>query len=300
MSRRAPAIVISLACLGLGAASGVDPAALRGLLEGAARAMDAGEYADALRLYEEARQHRPQAAQLPFNMGVAAYRAGDFDRAAELFDEARLDARDPELRARSAYNLGTTAYRRSLQGPGEAQQAQAALDKAATDLAGALEHFREAIDADPADQDARANGELTQRWLKELQKMKQELQQQQQQQQQDGEQQQDQEQNQQGQGQGQQQQDQGQQQQQEQEGQQEEQQPSDQGQEPQGQEQQEQAAQASQDQTREAPQEAVARKPMTRQEAERLLQRVRDKERSRREDLAKAEAAGKPPVDKDW
>ncbi len=39
---------------------------------------------------------------------------------------------------------------------------------------------------------------------------------------------------------------------------------------------------------------------MSREEAERLLQGVRDKERQRRRDLARKEALQQPPVDKDW
>jgi len=39
---------------------------------------------------------------------------------------------------------------------------------------------------------------------------------------------------------------------------------------------------------------------MSREEAERLLQSVRDKEARRREELARIQAAGSPPVDKDW
>jgi hypothetical protein len=39
---------------------------------------------------------------------------------------------------------------------------------------------------------------------------------------------------------------------------------------------------------------------MTKEEAERLLQSVRDKERQRRAELARREQAQRPPVEKDW
>jgi hypothetical protein len=39
---------------------------------------------------------------------------------------------------------------------------------------------------------------------------------------------------------------------------------------------------------------------MSREQAERLLQQVRDREQERRDELAKARAARQPPVDKDW
>jgi hypothetical protein len=39
---------------------------------------------------------------------------------------------------------------------------------------------------------------------------------------------------------------------------------------------------------------------MTREEAERLLQSVRDKERGRLEELAQRQRSRRPPVEKDW
>jgi len=252
-----------------------------GLLRQAREAFAGQRYAEALDLYDELRQLHPQEAEIPYNMGVAAYRQGDLARAAELFDEARMLAVDPALRAKSAYNLGTTAYRRSLEQPQDPAEAASQLGDATGDLERALEHFREAIDAEPADLDARANGELAYRWLEQLRRMQEQMQQQQQQQQQG--QQQPQDQPQQGQPQPQ---------------QQEQDQP-EQGQ-PQPQEQPQQAEAQEQQAAGDERDEADQRKPMSRAEAQRLLQQVRDKERQRQEELARREAGRQAPVDKDW
>ena len=83
----------------------------RELVEAAEQAMSEGRFREALDLYDDAGTLWPEKAAIPYNMGVAAYRQGDLARAAELFDQARLLAEDPSLRARSAYNLGTTAAR---------------------------------------------------------------------------------------------------------------------------------------------------------------------------------------------
>ncbi|MHC4219326.1 MAG: tetratricopeptide repeat protein, partial [Planctomycetota bacterium] len=164
------------------------------LLRSAEAAFSAERFDEALGHYERLRQRYPEAAQIPYNMGIAAYRQGDVKRAAELFDEARMLTGDPALRAKSAYNLGTTAYRRSLEQSPDPTEAMTQIGDATSDLEAALEHFREAIDADPADADARANGELAYRWLQQLEQMQQQMQQQQQQDQQQQEQQEEQEQ----------------------------------------------------------------------------------------------------------
>jgi Ca-activated chloride channel family protein len=267
------------------------------LLEAADQAVADGQYSQALERYEQLRQLMPEAPQIPYNMGVAAYRDGDLDRAAEFFAQALALAKDLPLRSRSAYNLGTTGYARSLQ-PG-AQEAQAdpagQLDQAMEELREALGHYRQALDGDPQDPDARTNAELTYRRLKRLEELKQQMQQQQQQQG-DSSQPQDQDQDQQQQGGDQDQQQQDQQQQQQEQGQDRQQQQA--GQE---EEQAQQEDQAGQAQAEEDEREGSAqRRTMTREEAERLLQSVRDKERGRLEELARRERSRRPPVEKDW
>ncbi|MHC4615234.1 MAG: tetratricopeptide repeat protein, partial [Planctomycetota bacterium] len=230
------------------------------LLRQAEHAFADERYGDAVEMYDQLRQRYPQEAQIPYNMGVAAYRQGDLQRAAELFDQARMLAADPALRARSAYNLGTTAYRKSLEQPQDPAGAQTQLQNATGDLEQALAHFREALDADPGDEDARANGELAYRWLEQLQQMQQQQQQQQGQPQQDQQQQQEQQQP----------------QQQEGDEQQQEQQQQQQQQEQQQQAQQQQATESQEEASEDERDEAAERKPMSREEAQRLLQQVRD------------------------
>lgn len=305
----------------------------------ARQAAEAGRWEEALRHWESLRRNHPESPELSYNMGVAAYRLGDLERAAELFREAAAAAADPALRARSAYNLGTTEFQRaSGSGPGPKDPAAAAagaagLDEASRRVADALDQFRRALDQDPGDEDARANGELAQQLLERLQQLKQSLQQQGQQQS--------------GQEQGQQDQEQDQQQQQQQQGGQDQQPPQDdqqaqgeQGQEqgPKEQEQQAGAPQAQEEQAEQEqeqeqgpqqqqegaePQETDSaagetseqgqtgpgatdqearddRKPLSRQEAERLLQGVRDKERRRRDQEVRRQQARQPKVEKDW
>lgn len=316
MKLAAAAIVCaSLLTPGTGTPAPGDDRDARTLIEAAQQAMTAEQFQEAMDLYGRAGELMPDAAEIPFNMGVAAYRAGALERASELFDHARALAADPAMQARAAYNLGTTAARQARQSRmDDPAVAQTQMADATESLKTALDRFRDTIAMNPGDEDARANGELAWRWLKQLEQLQEQMQQEGGQSQEgDQEQDQDQGQDQQQQGEGQQQGEQGEQdqqqgeqpQQQEQQQEQEHEQDQQQGGAEEQEQQQEQEPppspgeaqqeQEQQGQGRQSPDE----KPMTREEAERLLQGVRDKEAQRRKELARQQA-GSADVDKDW
>ncbi len=280
----------------------------RGLVEAAQQAMTDGRFDEALDLYGQAGAVLPGRAEIPYNMGVAAYRQGDLARAAELFDQARLLAADPAMQARSAYNLGTTAVRSALDSQEQdAAIAQTQMQDATDSLRASLDHFRQAIEANPGDIDARANGELAWRWLQDLQKQMEQQGRQQQDSDQDPNDSQDQQPPQDSQNQPPPNQNQGQDQSQQQDEPQpspiegdEQQQQGDQGDQQQEQQEQQQSAQQQEQSQQDERPDSSERKPMSREEADRLLQNVRDKEARRREELARQEASRRRPVDKDW
>ncbi len=272
-----------------------DGQSARELIDAAQQAMTTERFQDALDLYGQAGALMPDAAEIPYNMGVAAYRAGELERASTLFDRARMLASVPSMQARSAYNLGTTSAQQAVQSrTDDPAVAKAQMEDATESLKTALDRFRDAIAMNPDEEDARAHGELAWRWLQQLEQLQDQMQQQGDQQDPDGEQtdseQEDQEQ-------------QGQQQEQEQDQQQQS-----GGPEQDQEEQQEQEPSASDEQQKDQDQEqqqspgqpSPNERPMSREEAERLLQSVRDKEARRREELARREARGRQPVDKDW
>jgi Ca-activated chloride channel family protein len=294
-----------------GAQTGDAPASPSALLEAARRAVAEEKYDEAIQHYARLRELMPEAPEVPYNMGVAAYRAGDLDRAAELFGQALTMAEEQSLRAKSAYNLGTTAYARNLR-PGPTQNTQdpgGQIDNAIEELRQALDHYRQVLDVDPRNEDARANAELTYRRLKRLEELREQMQQQQQQggQQKQDQRQQDRQEPQQQQGEQDQQSSQDRQSPPQQHPQQAGEQQQQQQQQQQGQEQppqdRQEAAQAAtpREQKDEAEGGAAGeRREMTREEAQRLLQSVRDKERRRREEQARREQGRHPSVEKDW
>ena len=328
-------------------AEGPDPrppatvAERRSLIESANAAMEAQDWSSAAEAWGRLQAIDPNLPDAAYNRGVARYRAGDFTGAAESFQQAaRLG--DADLAARAMYNEGTARYAEALKTleAGDTATPPAGTDAATADplkdaierVGRSLDHFRDAIDADPASLDARANAELAHRLLRRLQQ----VQEQQQQQQGDGDQQQ---QPQQGDGDQQQQPQQGDgdQQQQPQQGdgdqqQQDQQGDGDQQQQPQqgdgDQQQQDQPETQASDQEGDekgeekpsqgddapsTPQDAsgagastdadAEESPsrMSRDAAERLLQSVRDKERQRRRAKAReAERGPRAPVERDW
>ncbi len=202
-----------------------------------------GHYDQALQLYRQAQIEAPEARALNFNVGSTLFKTGDYAGAAAEFDAATT-AEDARLKARSYYNLGNTHYQQQQYGQ-------------------AVEAYKQALDHDWQDQDAKANLELA--------LAKQQEQQQEQKEQQEQQQSQDQGQQQPQPG------DQGQQQQDRQN--QQNQQPQQDQQQGQAQQPSQQDAQGDQPERQGGEGRAGQRNRMDREEAEQLLDALRDREK---------------------
>ncbi len=276
--------------------------------------------AAALRLHAARERMKQPPAVLAYDEGVAWARSGDLHQARTAFESALQDANSTELAADAAYNLGNVANELAQPESSDADQ-QAAIDA----LTAALNHYRQAIKQNPRDVDARANAQLTWQQLEQLKQQQQEQQQdeqeqdqnqqddnqdqqepseeqQQDEQQQDEQQQDEQQQDEQDQG-GQQDQTQDQNQENDNQDRQEPSEEQQQDEQEQGQQQEPRDQQQEQQDQKQEPQESAmspaASKPMTREEAQRLLQRVRDRERERAKKDAD-HAPGRPATGKDW
>jgi len=296
----------------------------------AREAMAGGRFEEAIGRYDELRRRQPRVAQIPFNQGVAAYRGGDLDGATEFFRDAMSIAEDPMLRARAAYNLGTTAYAKALNQQTAPQAVTEEAASATEELQRAIDQYRDVLDTSPDDADALANAELAQRFLTRLEEMQEQQQDQQQSQDPDqsesedgesepsesepGEESEDGEQGEDAQPRP----------QPGEEGERPESDPSQAGDEEQpeetppepaptedesdegeaGAEEQDQPQDESENEDSDASDGEGAEEEregrMSRTEAERLLQGVRDRERQRREELRQRESGRLAPVDKDW
>ncbi|MFQ5807379.1 MAG: hypothetical protein ACE5I3_13105 [Phycisphaerae bacterium] len=267
----------------------------------------AGRYADALEAYEQAGAEPDERimADLLHNRAAAHFKLGRIDDARELWVRA-AGLKDASFEAAARYNLGNCDYADALKAV-QAQDANTALAQ----LERALQQYRDALRLDPERLDARANLELAAQFKKQIEEL---AQQQPQSQPSPGR---DQDNEQQDQG--------------DQSSSQPSSQPSD-SQTQQRDEQTKEGADQEQEQqdssqqpssqpdtqpvseTQPAPQpqpelsegeeereqQELVPIEMTREEAERLLQMIRDAEHQRRAVLRAREAARQRPVEKDW
>lgn len=230
---------------------------VRTLVAAANQAFADGDYTTALETYRAAELMLPQSPELAYNQGVASYRLGDYARARDAFNRS-LSAQDVGLEARIKFNLGNTAYASALQ---KRSNPPEAIDLVKT----AMVHYRDAIELDWADEDARTNIELAQRLLRDLLETLN-------QQREEGRQLQ---------------------------GEQPEPEQDDHDQQ-QGGDQPGERQEAGTGQQQQEPPREQADDRMTLQEVERLLQAVRDRDGQRRNELARRRRAGRVPVAKDW
>ena len=164
------------------------------LLNQARNALNADQFPEAAAAYAVAADRIPSDERLQYNLGVAAYRAGDLETSARAF-ELSADSDDPDLTSASLFNRGNVAYRTALETLEAAQEAQreeaasgqvdpATLDAPIQALDEAIGRYRDAIGTSATNRDARRNAELAHRLKKALEEQQQQQEQQQQDQQQ--------------------------------------------------------------------------------------------------------------------
>lgn len=142
-------------------------------LQAGNRAIRAGNLQDALNAYQEAAALDPDNDAAVYNQAVAIYRSGEFSKAAELFQRAAA-SENAAVAANARFNLGNTAYAQALASVEENPA------KAAEGLERAIASYRQSLSLNPNDQDARTNIELAAKLLQQLQSQQEEQQQQQQ------------------------------------------------------------------------------------------------------------------------
>jgi len=120
----------------------------------------AKRYEAALEKYAQAAERLPDEMVIRFDQGNVWFRLRDTDKAQELY-MAALATEDEHLKSRAKYNLGVIALRQAL---GTEQSATEALARTQE----AIRHFRESLELDRDQSDARYNLELAYRFRRHV------------------------------------------------------------------------------------------------------------------------------------
>jgi len=146
-----------------------------------------GQFADSLKLYQDALKKEPESDVVNFNAGTALYKQKQYDPAIDHFQKAILSD-DVSLRKWAHYNLGNALYKSGI------AKEKTDINKAIAGLQESLKHLSSALTLDKKDQDAQYNYDFVNKELERLRR-EQQKQQQQSQQNQGGEKDQEQQQN---------------------------------------------------------------------------------------------------------
>jgi Ca-activated chloride channel family protein len=159
LSAPIPAAVMVLLMLGL-------PGFVHASPQSAEKAYRKGDYAVAAQEYQAAAAKAPTATELDFNAGSSAYKAGEYDKAAQAFKKS-LKTDRLNLQQETYYNLGNTEFR-------QGQQIQKADPKKTIPIwQQSLQSYEAALQLKPDDADAKFNRDLVKKKLDKLQQQQQ-------------------------------------------------------------------------------------------------------------------------------
>ncbi len=117
-----------------------------------------GDYKGALDQFEQQQKERPGTDAIQYDVGTAAFKAGELDKALDAFSEA-IRSRDPSLRLKAEYNLGNTLFERGM--------AQKERPPKIQDWKNSLQHYEEALRVDPKHANAVYNRDVVLKLLEE-------------------------------------------------------------------------------------------------------------------------------------
>lgn len=121
-----------------------------------------GQYDQALMHYNEAYVDAPDSDIVNFDIGAASYQKGDYEKAIEAFNKA-LVSDNPGIEEKAAYNIGNSKYRL-----GRLLKEKKDLGSAANLYRQALDYYKQAIELNPKNINAKYNHEFVERELKAL------------------------------------------------------------------------------------------------------------------------------------
>ena len=123
-----------------------------------------GNYQGALQDFEKRLKSGETIPEVKFDAGAAAYKSGDYQKAAGYFSEA-MTATKPKIRDAATYNLANSLVR-----AGEAAKEN---DAKLSDWKNALQHYETVIKTDPMNGKAKENRDIVKKLIEDLKKQQQ-------------------------------------------------------------------------------------------------------------------------------
>ena len=120
-----------------------------------------GNYQVALQDFEKRLKSGESVPEIKFDAGAAAYKTGDYQKAAGYFSEAMTSAK-PKIREAATYNLANSLVR-----SGEAAKEREAK---LSDWKNALQHYETVIKSDPMNTKAKENRDIVKKLIEDLKK----------------------------------------------------------------------------------------------------------------------------------
>lgn len=119
------------------------------------------DYKGAMDEFGRQLQRMRNSEALQFDLGTAAYKAGDLGKALEAFAKA-VTSPDPRLHAAAEYNLGNTLFQRGA--------AAAQKEAKVREWKDAIQHYEQALQVEPQNKDAEYNRDLVRQLLADMEK----------------------------------------------------------------------------------------------------------------------------------
>ena len=265
-SKKLRNFIIPLACMGF--IGWIDPSSDKN--EEGRQLYNEGKYGDAISKFTDAQLHLPESDSLNFNIANTHYKVGKFPEAEKSY-KGVLDSKDAALKAKANYNLGNTMYKQGKFN--EALDFYKKAIKLAEKEPGVIDDEGKGVR-----EDAKYNYEFVQKKMEDMKKEQQERQEQKEQEEQQQEEK-----------------DPDQQEPQKQQQQKEDQEKQDKG-DKDGQERKSQPEKENE----EAPLQPYEKKEMTKEEAERILDALKQSEQSARDIQEKEDNSAQFMIEKNW
>jgi Ca-activated chloride channel family protein len=121
-----------------------------------------GNYADAIKRYDEALVDQPGAVAPKFDKANSYYKLDDLQKSIDLYQQVAAESKDMQMVARARYNLGDCFFQRG------SKQKDSDLQKAVDDMKSSISCWRQVLDIDPKNEKAAKNIEVARLTIKDL------------------------------------------------------------------------------------------------------------------------------------